>query len=330
VISVAKSKIQNLEELATMNIVDRTYLDLLDRILAEGSTETNRTGTDTISLFGVSYRLPVSTQAFPILTHKKIQWRSLVVEMIWYLSGESHIRNLQKYTKIWDSWSDDRGNLETAYGRFWRYYPVPAYDRNIRTDGSNYLINGEASIDLDSSKYQHILTIDSGDEQIDIPCFDQLRWVIDELKRNPRSRRLHVTAWYPPNATMSRLPPCHHSFTLNYQGGKLNLHLQQRSSDHCVGNPFNLTCYSLLLLLICREVNLEPGDFYHSITDAHIYVDHIEPYRAVDRDISFPLPQLDLTGLGDRSMFALTYDDIDRIQLVNYQHGAFVKLPVAV
>jgi thymidylate synthase len=322
-----------------MNIVDRTYLDLLDRILAEGSTETNRTGTDTISLFGVSYRLPVSSQAFPILTHKKIQWRSLVVEMIWYLSGEPHIRNLQKYTKIWDSWSDDRGNLETAYGRFWRYYPVPDYGQNLRVDGTNYLINGESSIDLDSSKYQHILTIDPadgstpltkhGDNSTSIPCFDQLRWVIDELKRNPRSRRLHVTAWYPPNATTSRLPPCHHSFTLNYQGGKLNLHLQQRSSDHCVGNPFNLTCYSLLLLLICREVNLEPGDFYHSITDAHIYVDHIEPYRTVARD-TYPLPQLDLTQLGDRSMFDLTYDDIDRIQLVNYQHGAFVKLPVAV
>ena len=154
-------------------------------------------------------------------------------------------------------------------------------------------------------------------------------WVIDELKGNPRSRRLHVTAWYPPNATISKLPPCHHSFTLNYQGGKLNLHLQQRSSDHCVGNPFNLTCYSLLLLLICREVNLAPGDFYHSITDAHVYVDHIEPYQAASRE-AYNLPQLDLSQLGDRSMFDLTYDDIDRIQLVNYQHGAFIKLPVAV
>jgi thymidylate synthase len=318
-----------------MNIVDRTYLDLLDRILTEGSTETNRTGTDTISLFGVSYRLPVSTKNFPILTHKKIHWRSLVAELIWYLSGEPHIRNLQKYTKIWDAWSDERGNLETAYGRFWRYYPVPEYSVLVHPDRTtDYLANGESSANLELSKYRHLLAVDPGNESnlgglISIPCFDQFRWVIDELKCNPRSRRLHITAWYPPNATMSRLPPCHHSFTLNYQGGKLNLHLQQRSSDHCVGNPFNLTCYSLLLLLICREVQLEPGDLYHSITDVHIYIDHIEPYRAVARE-THELPQLDLTQLGDRSMFDLTYDDIDRIQLVDYQHGPFVKLPVAV
>jgi thymidylate synthase len=311
-----------------MNIVDRTYLDILDRILTDGTRETNRTGTDTLSLFGLSYRLPVTGLALPILTHKKIHWRSLVTELIWYLSGEPHIRNLQKYTKIWDSWSDINGNLETAYGRFWRYYPVPEYGDRIHIPQANYLCNGESLINLDDSKYRHDLVVDA-EEGITIPCFDQLRWVIDELKHNPRSRRLHITAWYPPNATISKLPPCHHSFTLNYQGGKLNLHLQQRSSDHCVGNPFNLTCYSLLLLLICREVNLEPGDFYHSITDAHVYIDHIEPYRTASRE-TYPLPQLDLSQLGDKSLFDLTYDDIDRIQLVNYQHGAFVKLPVAV
>jgi thymidylate synthase len=321
-----------------MNIIDRTYLDILDRILTEGTRETNRTGTDTLSLFGVSYRMPVRSSAFPILTHKKIQWRSLVMELIWYLSGEPHIRNLQKYTKIWDSWSDERGQLETAYGRFWRYYPVPEYLPPIRTGESHYLGDGQSLVNLNTSTYRHDLLIEStattlstsnSNSPIIIPCFDQLRWAIDELKTNPRSRRLHITAWYPPNATISKLPPCHHSFTLNYQGGKLNLHLQQRSSDHCVGNPFNFTCYSLLLLLICREVNLEPGDFYHSITDAHVYVDHIEPYRAASRE-TYPLPQLDLSQLGDRSMFDLTYDDIDRIQLVNYQHGAVVKLPVAV
>jgi thymidylate synthase len=321
-----------------MNIIDRTYLDILDRILTEGTRETNRTGTDTLSLFGVSYRMPVSASAFPILTHKKIQWRSLVMELIWYISGEPHIRNLQKHTKIWDSWSDERGQLETAYGRFWRYYPVPEYLAPIRVGESNYLCDGQSLVNLETSKYRHDLLIEStsttlstsnSSSPIIIPCFDQLRWAIDELKTNSRSRRLHITAWYPPNATISKLPPCHHSFTLNYQGGKLNLHLQQRSSDHCVGNPFNFTCYSLLLLLICREVNLEPGDFYHSITDAHVYVDHIEPYRAASRD-TYPLPQLDLSQLGDRSMFDLTYDDIDRIQLVNYQHGSVVKLPVAV
>ncbi len=313
-----------------MNIIDRTYLDILDRILTEGTRESNRTGTDTISLFGLSYRMPVTASAFPILTHKKIQWRSLVTELIWYLSGEPHIRNLQKHTKIWDAWSDKDGNLETAYGRFWRYYPVTSFEPPLRSGETNYLCHGESLINLDTSKYRHDLLVESeSNPPIVIPCFDQLRWAIDELKNNRRSRRLHITAWYPPTATTSKLPPCHHSFTLNYQGGKLNLHLQQRSSDHCVGNPFNFTCYSLLLLLICREVNLEPGDFYHSITDAHVYVDHIEPYKLASRE-TYPSPQLDLSGLDDKSMFDLTYDDIDLIQLINYQHGAVVKLPVAV
>jgi thymidylate synthase len=296
-----------------LNIVDRTYLEILDEILLSGTRETNRTGTDTISLFGVSYRLPVSASAFPILTHKKIQWRSLVAEIIWYLSGEPHIRNLQKYTKIWSAWADDNGNLETAYGRFWRHYP-------LGSSGGDDPLLGREAVQSDCLNYL---------PQTSFRCFDQLKWVVEELKRNPRSRRLHITAWYPPNATASKLPPCHHSFTLNYQAGKLNLHLQQRSSDHCVGNPFNLTCYSLLLLLICREVALEPGDFYHSITDAHVYVDHIEPYSLASRT-AYDLPQLDLSGLGDRSMFDLDYDLIDKFVLVNYDHGPAIKLPVAV
>lgn len=312
-----------------MNIVDKTYLEILDRILSEGTKETNRTGTDTISLFGLSYRLPVGTHAFPILTHKKIQWKSLVAELIWYLSGEPHIRNLQKHTKIWNSWADANGELETAYGRFWRYYPTKfggADDPLLLTEAIQF--------DCPTALPGTILQ-----------GFDQLRWAIEELKVNPRSRRLHITAWYPPNATASKLPPCHHSFTLNFQAasrtsgfqtfvddktaGKLNLHLQQRSSDHCVGNPFNLTCYSLLLLLICREVDLEPGELYHSITDAHIYVDHIEPYANAARE-SFDLPALNLAGLGNKSMFELDYGDIDKFHLVDYQHGPTIKLPVAV
>lgn len=287
-----------------MNIVDRTYLELYDRILSEGTRETNRTGTDTIGLFGVSYKLPVSITEFPILTLKKIQFRGLVCELIWYLSGQSHIRQFQKHSSIWDSWADKNGNLESAYGRYWRYYPVVDDDR---------MKDGEAKVPSIEGDY-----------------FDQMRSLIDELRVNPRSRRLHITAWYPPNSRVSKLPPCHHSFTLNFHNGKLNLHLQQRSSDHCVGNPFNLTSYCLLLILICREVNLRPGDFYHSITDAHVYVDHIEPYKAIDRSLSHELPTLNLDMLGDKSMFDLTYGDIDSFQLVDYRYGSYIKLPVAI
>lgn len=303
------------------NIFDQTYLNILDSIKSEGTLEKNRTGTDTLSLFGVSYRMPVSADAFPILTHKKIQWRSVVAELIWYLSGEPHIRNLQQHTKIWDSWADANGNLETAYGRYWRYYPLPPRgDREQPFEGLTGSVNRQ---------FCHHLVVETPTGTVQTNTFDQLRWLIAELKSNPRSRRLHLTAWYPPNASKSKLPPCHHSFTLNYQAGKLNLHLIQRSSDHCLGNPFNVSCYSLLLLLICREVNLEPGEFYHSITDAHIYVDHLEPYESAPR-ITYDPPKLDVSKLGSKSLFDLTYDDIDSIELIQYQHGPFLKLPVAI
>jgi thymidylate synthase len=294
-----------------MNPIDRIYLELYDTICVDGAREPNRTGVDTIGLFGVSYRMPVSAAEFPILTHKKIHWRSIVAELIWYLSGETHIRNLQKHTKIWSSWADLNGELETAYGRYWRYYPYACDADLVRsseafiTEQHNYLPG------------------------TNLRGFDQIKYVIEELKRNPRSRRLLVQAWYPPNATASKLPPCHHSFTLNYQAGKLNLHLTQRSMDVGLGMGFNLSCYSLLLLLICREVDLEPGEFFHSITDAHIYVNHLEPVAEGSRD-TYPAPSLDLSALGDKSLFDLDYDDIDKIQLVNYQHGPFIKLEVAV
>jgi thymidylate synthase len=299
-----------------MNPIDQTYLDLYDTICVDGTREPNRTGVDTISLFGVSYRMPVSAAEFPILTHKKIHWRSIVAELIWYLSGEPHIRNLQQHTNIWNQWAKTNGELESAYGRYWRHYPV----------GNSY---GDCLLPCEP---QHPATHYFPDKAIETPalsCFDQLRWIVDELKVNPRSRRLHVTAWYPPNATASKLPPCHHSFTLNYQARKLNLHLTQRSSDHCLGNPFNFSCYSLLLLLICREVKLEPGEFFHSITDAHIYVNHLEPVAQGSRD-TYPAPSLDLSKLENKSLFDLDYGDIDKIKLVNYQHGPFIKLDVAV
>jgi thymidylate synthase len=300
------------------NIVDTTYFNIFDHILDVGSLESNRTGVDTISLFGVSYRLPVSESAFPIVTHKKIIWKSLVAELIWYIKGESHIRNLRHHTKIWNAWADEDGNLETAYGRFWRYYP--AFDFSVDE------LDGQAFPNLEDSPYGVLREDSAGFSAL---CFDQLSYLIGEFKKNPRSRRLHLTAWYPPNATVSKLPPCHHSFTLNYQNGRLNLHLTQRSSDHCIGNPFNLSCYSLLLILICRELQVVPGEFYHSITDAHVYVNHIDAYKDVSRE-TYPLPQLDLSELGDKSLFDLDYEDIEKIKLIGYQSGPLLKLPVAV
>lgn len=237
-----------------MNKVDNTYKQVVKEVLQKGEYKKNRTGVDTISKFGVSYSID-NSEGFPLLTTKKMdgaRWNSLLHELLWYLSGEEHIRNLQEETGIWDAWADDDGNLDTAYGRFWRNYPVP---------GSSNRKEGEEWIDLTESKGE-------GFEQ----GFDQIQHVVDNLRENPNSRRHVVSAWHPANAAASDLPPCHYTFVFNVQGGDtLNLHLTQRSGDIALGVPFNIASYALLQKIIAQEVGMEVGEFHHTIVDAHIY-----------------------------------------------------------
>ncbi len=214
------------------------YLDLIKLVLDEGVRKPSRTGVDTLSYFGAFYRVDLS-KGFPLLTTKKMEWKSILHEVLWYLSGENHIRNLRKHTKIWDAWADEDGNLETAYGYYWRHFPSAEKDKE-----GNWQIRE----------------------------VDQIKYVIDELKNKPYSRRLVVTAWEPGNATKSKLPPCHYSFAFNVSNGKLNCHLTQRSGDIALGIPFNLAAYSILTQIIAQEVNLELGFFAHTIIDAHIYI----------------------------------------------------------
>lgn len=318
------------------NPADQAYYRLYLKVMEEGTEKLDRTGVGTISCFGESYRLPVSFESFPILTTKKINWRSLVAELVWYVSGEPHIRNLQKYTKIWDDWANVNGQLETAYGRYWRAYPLgslSSLNQTVERDGKKLEQCTNAEVFSSHPKYfraHRFENLESERLQHYQPSFDQLAAVVDELKKNPNSRRLHVTAWYPPNAFVSVLPPCHHSWTLNVNNGKLNLHLQQRSGDLGLGIPWNLSCYSLILLLLCRETGLEPGEFWHTITDLHIYKNHIEPLgRWFESAQDYPAPKLDISELG-QNLINLTEENIDQIKLVGYQHGPFVKLPVAV
>lgn len=276
------------------------YLDLVKLVIENGVRKPSRTGVDTLSYFAAFYKVDLS-QGFPLLTTKKMEWKSLLYEVLWYLSGEDHIRNLRQHTKIWDAWADENGNLETAYGYYWRHFPSAQKDEN-----GNWQVTE----------------------------VDQIKYVIDELKAKPYSRRLVVTAWEPGNATKSKLPPCHYSFAFNVNDGKLNCHLTQRSGDIALGIPFNLAAYSLLTQIIAQEVGLQLGSFAHTIIDAHIYVadegspmekfDHLEGLKEQLKRKPLPLPQL---KIANKPIDELRFEDFE---LINYQHQDKIKFEVAV
>lgn len=229
------------------------YLDLVRNVLSEGNYKPNRTGVDTISTFGQFYEIDLQ-EGFPLLTTKQMdgfRWNSMIYELLWYLSGEEHIRTLREETGIWNEWADEEGNLDTAYGRFWRRYPIP--------DGAGQL-PGESWPD-DAHRWVN------DDER----TFDQIQYLLDQLEENPNSRRLIVNAWHPANATVSTLPPCHYTWVVNVQGDQLNLHLTQRSGDVALGIPFNIAAYSLLATILAQRTGFDVGTFAHTIVDAHIY-----------------------------------------------------------
>lgn len=276
------------------------YLDLVKLVMENGVRKPTRTGVDTISYFAAFYRVDLS-EGFPLLTTKKMHWKSLLHEVLWYLSGEDHIRNLRQHTKIWDAWADEEGNLETAYGYYWRKFPSAQKNKEGKWE---------------------------------VHEVDQIKYVIDQLKKNPYSRRLVVTAWEPGNATTSKLPPCHYSFAFNVSDGKLNCHLTQRSGDIALGIPFNLAAYSILTQIIAQETNLELGYFAHTIIDAHIYVadkgsameqyDHLEGLKEQLNRKPLPLPKL---KIAKKPIEELTFDDFE---LIGYQHHEPIKFEVAV
>lgn len=294
----------------------KQYHDLVKLVMNEGVRKSTRTGVDTISYFGAFYRVDLS-EGFPLLTTKKMEWKSLLYEVLWYLSGEEHIRNLKQHTKIWDAWADENGRLQTAYGRFWRRYPVP---------GKSAALEGEIFVDENHPFVKR--------ESNGALVFDQVGWVINEIKKNPNSRRLVITAWHPANAVISKLPPCHYTFTFNVSNGKLNCHLTQRSGDIALGIPFNLAAYSILTQIIAQETNLQPGYFAHTIIDAHIYIaekgsptekyDHLEGLKIQLEREPYPLPKL---VIAKKPIDELKFEDFE---LIDYQHHPKIKFEVAV
>ncbi|HUO09849.1 MAG TPA: thymidylate synthase [Phycisphaerae bacterium] len=292
----------------------KEYLDLVRLVLDKGIRKPSRTGVDTISYFGAFYKVDLAA-GFPLLTTKKVNFKSCLHELLWYLSGDDHIRNLRKVTKIWDAWADEKGDLETAYGRYWRRFPHPM-------------------------QRSHAPIAETGEATAPIQEIDQIQYVIDEIKRNPFSRRLVVVAWEPGNAEVSKLPPCHYSFAFNVSPDetgnpqRLNCHLTQRSGDIALGIPFNLACYATLTQMIAQEVGLEVGQFGHTIIDAHIYCadagsamaeyDHVAGLKEQLKREPRALPKL---VIANKPFKELTFEDF---RVENYDPHPAIQFKVAV
>ncbi|MFN9917105.1 MAG: thymidylate synthase, partial [Pirellulaceae bacterium] len=216
----------------------RQYLDLLRQVLENGHEKADRTGTGTRSLFGCQMRFDLSL-GFPMVTTKKLHWRSILVELLWFLRGETNVRYLQEHkVSIWDEWADAAGELGPVYGKQWRSWSCP--------DGST---------------------------------IDQIRQVESEIRRNPDSRRLLVSAWNVSDIPRMALPPCHVLFQFYVADGKLSCQLYQRSADLFLGVPFNIASYALLTMMMARVCRLEPGEFVHVLGDTHVYVNHFAQAR---------------------------------------------------
>ena len=216
----------------------RNYLDLLQRVLDDGVERGDRTGTGTRSVFGHQMRFDLA-QGFPILTTKKLHLKSIIHELLWFLSGDTNIAYLKENgVSIWNEWADENGDLGPVYGRQWRSWQTP--------DG------------------RHI---------------DQISQLVAQLKANPNSRRHLVTAWNPSDVDDMALPPCHCLFQFYVADGKLSCQLYQRSADIFLGVPFNIASYALLTLMLAQVCDLEAGDFIHTLGDAHLYLNHLEQTR---------------------------------------------------
>jgi thymidylate synthase len=280
----------------------RQYLDLVRNVLENGVRKENRTGTDTISNFAEFYKVDLA-DGFPLLTTKKVYFRSVILELLWYLRGEDHIKWLrdENNVHIWDAWAEEDGYVGPIYPVLWRKFPS--------------LKQGDSSYTNDQIQREKAWAYSE---------FDQVQRAIDMIQNNPDSRRIVVSAWHPGLLDEMALPPCHIMYIFNVSGGKLNCHLTQRSGDIALGIPFNLACYSALTLAIAQQTGLEPGTFAHTIVDAHIYENHIEGLKEQLEREPGALPTLEIA---DKPIDDLEFDDFT---LKNYNPQPAIKFPVAV
>ena len=263
----------------------RQYLDLMRHVYDHGTTKTDRTGTGTRSVFGYQMRFDLA-EGFPLVTTKKLHLRSIIHELLWFLSGDTNIRYLKENgVSIWDEWADEHGDLGPVYGAQWRSWPA--------ADG------------------RHI---------------DQISQVVEQIRNTPDSRRLIVSAWNVGEIDNMALPPCHAFFQFYVAEGRLSCQLYQRSADIFLGVPFNIASYALLLMMVAQVTGLKPGEFIHTLGDAHLYSNHLEQAALQLTRQPLPLPTMTLNPDVD-DLFAFSFDDF---QLSGYESHPHIKAPVAV
>jgi thymidylate synthase len=269
----------------------KQYLQLVREILDNGEQREDRTGTGTISLFGMQAKYDLR-EGFPLLTTKKVLFGSVLRELLWFLRGSTNINeNLTQHTPIWDAWADENGELGPIYGYQWRKWP----------------------------RY-----VEAGDGLYTREHVDQIAQVIEQIKTNPNSRRLIVSAWNVADLDKMALPPCHAFFQFYVINGRLDLQLYQRSADVALGVPFNIASYALLLMMVAQECNLTPGIFTHTLGDAHIYLNHVEGLRAQLQREPRPLPRVTIAA---KPFFELQFEDFE---LHDYHPHPFIKFPISV
>jgi len=274
------------------------YHDALRTILDQGEESTDRTGTGTISYFGMQSRYRLS-DGFPLVTTKKLHLRSIIHELLWFLSGDTNIKYLKDNgVSIWDEWADENGDLGPVYGYQWRAFPT-----------------------LQASGIAH-----EGEPLFVKKGVDQIANLVEMIKISPDSRRLIVSAWNPGDVPQMALPPCHTMWQVRIINGKLHLQLYQRSADMFLGVPFNIASYALLQVMLAHVTGYEVGDFVHSIGDAHIYSNHLDQVNLQLSRTPKALPQLRLKR-DVSSIFDFEYDDFE---FVGYEPDPGIKAPVAV
>lgn len=300
----------------------KAYHELLRYILDNGKVRGDRTGTGTRSVFGYQSRYDLS-RAFPLLTTKKVHWKSVVHELLWFLRGDTNIRYLvQNGVKIWNDWpfqyylqSTDRAANYKKHGADWKA-EMKVFTERIATDSDFAAEWGE-------------LGPVYGKQWRDFNGVDQLRQVIEQLKTNPESRRHVVTAWNPadiPEMAKAGLPPCHAIFQFYVSEGRLSCQLYQRSADVFLGVPFNIASYALLTQLLARECGLLPGEFVHTLGDAHLYLNHIDQARLQLSREARALPTVTV-GENAPGLFELVFEDIT---LHDYGPWPAIRAPIAV
>lgn len=279
----------------------KAYLDLLNKVLEEGTDRDDRTGTGTRSLFGYQMRVDLA-DGFPLLTSKRVHLKSIIHELLWFISGQTDVRHLQEVgVSIWDEWATaeqtarfgrKEGDLGPVYGHQWRNFgATPRADGGYARDG-----------------------------------VDQLQEAVRQIRQTPDSRRIIVSGWNPKEADQVALPPCHTLFQFYVAGGRLSCQLYQRSADVFLGVPFNIASYALLTMMVAQVTDLQPGDFVHTFGDVHLYKNHVEQARLQLAREPRPLPQMRLDS-SVKELFDFRYE---HFELLGYDPHPRIPAPVSV